>query len=446
MSHRRTPAKRFLVAACLAAATLATQGCGSGVKTPGPSITSLSPPATFGGTAIHLRVNGGGFKQTAAVLFNGTVHAASFESDTAISLSLTAQEIGTANHNTIAVQNSPAEVSNAATWKIVQRATYDAMHAYGDSITAGSAAPTGQRYVDLTSTALGLPLVDYGLGGDRACDLMPRQILTGSDATATVSKRLYTLMAGTNDADNGAPFGTGTNFQNCHLAAVAWLGVPASQKHTAADPQWSATAACSTGADSAHLGTMYCPGTGTLQFSAVDTGGHTLYLWYLLDDAASADSRINVTVGTYTGSVSTTGSGTIHTLNGTTASIGILRIPAPAGPQTVKLQASGGAGVLGVGWPPSESQQVAPVVVGEVPNQLVTSPSAPVAIQLGFDQDVIGNVLTLQGDTLDVRLATNRSTMLGLAEEMGDQVHPNPLGHKHLADAFIAAATLTPAP
>lgn len=54
----------------------------------------------------------------------------------------------------------------------------------------------------------------------------------------------------------------------------------------------------------------------------------------------------------------------------------------------------------------------------------------------GCGSGIANAVGVFPADGMDLRLVLNRPFMLGAADKMIDSLHPNALGHQHLATAF----------
>lgn len=87
-------------------ATVSVTVTGSGVANPVPSITSLSPSSlTVGASPQNLTINGTGFISTSAVTFNGIARIATYVSSTQLTISLTADDLATADSFPVVVTN-----------------------------------------------------------------------------------------------------------------------------------------------------------------------------------------------------------------------------------------------------------------------------------------------------------------------------------------------------
>lgn len=332
-----------------------------------------------------------------------------------------------------------------------------AYQALGDSITAGfTLLNPVSRYPDLLAAAWNFGPSSYNIAVSSAvtCDVLTTHILPNHLGPTQDAAPLSSLMIGTNDMDNfGVPRGE-PNFSTCHQAALAWLAIPREYKVLPGDPgatilsgPWQLPPAKF---DSTY-GTLYnSSGAGAAQFSVTSNGG-PLYLWYLLGDHIT---------GAFTVSLDGIPTGTTYTTN-PVDSIGsknnpdstgfaFLRFPVAAGPHTLRVDiAAGTVGILAAATPPSpDAASVHPTVLAtDVPNQNLSQAAAnPASIQQ-FSAVALADIALLVKDGLDIRTIPTHTFLGSSALEFTDFVHPNLLGHRHLADAFQDAytpASLTP--
>ena len=128
----------------------------------------------------------------------------------------------------------------------------------------------------------------------------------------------------------------------------------------------------------------------------------------------------------------------ISTANGGTQALAVVRLPADSGSHTVSIATIGFAGVLGIGSNPASAGRPR-LLVGDLPNQAVGAPVAPVAAQLVYVRHMLDVEQQLQADGIDIHRAQTRLYLLGTNAELGDQLHPTPLGQQELEKAFLAA-------
>ena len=323
--------------------------------------------------------------------------------------------------------------------------------AFGDSITYGATLPSSNdRYPTVIASALGLTLFNYALPGAIACDILPLQILRNPTQSTQASAPLSSLLIGSNDADF---YGTGPyepNFRACHQATLAWLAIPREYKVLPGDPAATPISGIWThqpdAADSTY-GTLYnSTGSGAARFS-LTTSGAPLYLWHLIRDSLN---------GTFTLTIDGVPSPTIYStqpthfigsiLNPDQAGFALIRLPVPPGLHQVEIDVtSGTVGILGLGTAPTPgTASVHPtVLVGDLPLQLLSNPTATPSDQAQYTQDIRDDLSLLQADGLDLRSIPTGQFFHATPLEMNDQVHPSILGQSHLADAFRAAIPST---
>lgn len=394
-----------------------------------------APVIAAGSASTMVTLHAAGVTATATLLVDGVAHPATVVSSTRVEATLSASELASPGRHTLQVANPSVPVSNALTVLITPR-----YEAYGDSITYGGtlADPSTQAYPYLLGASLSLPTYDVAIPGDQVCDIFPTQLTPVGSSSMATPAGLYSVTIGTNDVDRRGVGAYETLFNNCHNAVISWLGTLRTDKVLAGDAAFHASGSCSKAASGAWLGAAPCTGDGGFTVSVVSTG-HPVYVWYLLSDVAPSTAQLTVQMDGGAGTTLPTLSAIpIATQNGTHASIGMLRIPAASGSHTVSIVATAGAALLGAGS--NRGGNLRPqVVLGDLPNQFVSLPSASVNNQLQYSADIKANLAAALADGIDVRLAQDRSTMLGTGAEMTDSVHPNLLGHQHLAQAFLYA-------
>jgi len=307
--------------------------------------------------------------------------------------------------------------------------------AVGDSITAGAflSTPDTQAYPAVVAIARRWVLNNYGIPADMACDLFPRQIIPHRVAFTSTPGQVYSILIGTNDS---AIYGIGpyqTVYGECQLAAMIWLATRPEDKVIPGDTTVTATGACSgSSSDTAFL----CSGDGSLDFGTFSTTGNPVYLWYKVSDTSSANESFSVIVDGSSTKVSLKPTISVATVNGSTSSVYLLRLPVLAGQHRLQVQTTTNASILAVAS--NRANKPVVVAVGDVPNQTVDTIYTSVATQLAYIQISRQNVATAISDGLDVRAVNDRDYMLATRAEMIDNVHPNAFGHIHLAQAFAS--------
>jgi hypothetical protein len=135
----------------------------------------------------------------------------------------------------------------------------------------------------------------------------------------------------------------------------------------------------------------------------------------------------------------------MSTQNGTTESIGFLRLPGiAAGAHTVTFTQTSSTGtmqIVAIGTPPGVKRSLPTVIVGDLPNQEAIPGDECVLYPANcsaYPPDIQANVALFAGDGLNVIYSENHTYMFGTFAEMNDQLHPNPLGQSELRYAFEA--------
>lgn len=318
-------------------------------------------------------------------------------------------------------------------------------HAYGDSITFGYALPhpESQAYPVLIAHLNGLPLTNYAIPGDQACDVSTRQIFSHADSPSLARRGLYTLLISTNDANFRGPGPYENVFNRCHQAAISWLALPVEDKILA-------TSSLVTTTGPVHLETrnnwnaMTTDARGaSISFPIQLATARPLYIWYRIMDGYPGTFAYAID-GKQMGSAISITIPAILTSNGSQNSMAMIRIPSvSSGTHTVTFtQTSDGTsafGIVAIGAPPAVIQPELPIVlVGTTPRELAggaTPCGGNEAICLAYVEDIAANVAIFQGDGLKVRLFDTRKYMSGTAADLIDIVHPNATGHVEIAQA-----------
>jgi lysophospholipase L1-like esterase len=317
---------------------------------------------------------------------------------------------------------------------------------FGDSITVGYTLSPNQAYPYLVASALNTPLSNRAVSGDQACDIFPRQIYPHSVGYVLNANPVYSVMIGTNDVDVKGPGAYEANFNNCQSAVLTWLGTQPSDRLLPGNPSLNVTGGCENKPSSSVSGAILCAGntSGSITTSDFITNGQPIYIWYGFGDDSPVSAAFTASMDATTPqSVVTHPMPAIATENGTHNSIGLLRLPVAAGTHTITIHtATGGISILAIGT--NRSTRPVRLAIGDLPNQLLTNPGSSVANQLIYSADIQSNVNEAIADGIDARFVPDRTYMLGTAEEMNDQLHPNALGQQHLATAFLSVLPLTP--
>jgi hypothetical protein len=317
--------------------------------------------------------------------------------------------------------------------------------AFGDSITADVplTVRSWKAYPASLGPALKLATSDYAYSGDQACDIFPHQIRPNNIAYTTAARTLYSVMIGTNDMDAKDPVAYMPVYKTCLDAVVTWLGTTRSDKLLAGDDGVAVSGGCAAEPDPGHYGGMYCqpgvPGAVIVdQFFTLPN--HPLYIWYSYNDNAAAGSAMTVTVdGTSYPPVLSRPPVRMLTQNGTSNSIGVLRLAVAPGLHHIAISTTtGDVAVLGLGSTRSHNAPL--ILLGDIPNQLASNPVASLATQQAYSATAFSAFANDYYDGLTIFFVFDRLTMLGAPSEMADQKHPNALGQQHLEAAYLAAA------
>lgn len=337
-----------------------------------------------------------------------------------------------------------------------------AVTAFGDSFTAGFglASPSTQNWAALLAAEKGWTLTNSAVSGslcmDQADFFMPQNPTTTS---------IYAVMFGYNDMRvNGTSVSKQYEYQRCLLAALSWLGTPASQRVIG-----QACTVAGTGSNT--------PGYGGTIGKDLTVNGSTL----------TCNTPPGTTVTVYattqvinTGSFSVTIDGISYgtfSNTGTVTDVAGTRTYAPAAyrfaglqekPHTVVFNAISTDGVnntvhiLGVSVSsPAVGARTGPFVyVASIPRSNssgYTVTCSPTNCNNGSDAavgsynySVDQSVCDLAADGVQVVLVDVTNTQAfnpnDSSQIQADNVHPTALGATNLANAFISRATLTAYP
>ena len=314
-------------------------------------------------------------------------------------------------------------------------------HAFGDSITYGYDLPDRltQAYPVLISVASGLPLHDYGLDADQACDVPARQLFSNADAPSLEQQGLYTLLISTNDVDHKGIGPYEAVFNLCHQAAISWMALPAEFKVLATASQVSTAGQVILDKTNNWNSLVTMAQNASVSFTFSRTIDGPVYIWHRIIDNNPGTFEYSLDKQVI-GSGKTATNPDIFTLNGTNDSLALLRLPrVSSGPHTLTFrqtsEGSAGFAVTAIGLPPGEVQAGFPrVLVGTTPRQepgaTCSNSDNPCAVYIA---DITANVHLIAGDGLDVELFDSRKYTTGTGIDMVDSLHPNPLGHYEIA-------------
>ena len=137
-----------------------------------------------------------------------------------------------------------------------------------------------------------------------------------------------------------------------------------------------------------------------------------------------------------TGVASTATTPSMQTQNGTTNSLGLIRLPnVSSGSHTLTItqtSTSGQVGVVAVGSPSGTALSTLPLIlVGTTPRELSGSTGACANTDSpcqAYIADISAQVNLFAGDGLNVRLFDSRKYMTGTTADLSDSLHPNVKG------------------
>lgn len=321
-------------------------------------------------------------------------------------------------------------------------------HAYGASITYGATLsdPATQAYPALVAAYEHVPLEDYAISGDQACDVPTRQIFAHKDSPTLATHMVYSVLVGTNDVNIKGIGAYESVYTLCHQATLSWLAVPAEYKTLANDSRVT-TSGIGMIDSSNNWNAWTTAGQGSsVSFPITLTSGGPIYAWPIINDYNPATYTYSLD-GAVLGTASTQTNPSISTQHGTTNSLGFLRLPpVPAGKHVVTFTQTSagkdGVSVVGIGTPAGPATNRLPTVLaGTITYQFNTgrcnvSSEKPC---MEYNQDIEADVNLFSADGLDVRLFDTRKYMFGTATEMNDSLHPNVLGQIELSHAVEAS-------
>jgi len=309
-----------------------------------------------------------------------------------------------------------------------------ALHAMGDSITAGqNASSTSNRYVNLISSDKGIQLINRGVSGQLSCDMADTQVFP-LETPISSQNIIYTEMIGTNDANTKGAGSYEAVYNLCLNASLSWLAVPSASKKYAS----ACTASGSWAPDTSYgagIGRIVSGSGQTLSCTITTTGG-PIYAWYRLCDSCGGTFTYALDGGSTT-SINNTTSPAIATQNGGAHGEGFIRITGvAAGSHTVLFTTTNASAVsiAGIGTPPT-ANACCKVLAGGVPYQQSDANSAATS---AYNADVSADVTTLSGDGLNIAFVPVRS-YVNSTTDMSNSLHPNDTGMGHFRDAFEAS-------
>lgn len=311
----------------------------------------------------------------------------------------------------------------------------------GDSYTAGNGASSGAtQYTAVFAADTGLTITNKGVSGSGVED----NALSVYGVTPQAGS-LNTYMLGYNDAklQNALDLLTAV-IEPGWWAALTWLTLinadvlAASGAGVTRAGSWT-NAGWHTAMSTSHTGDT---------ITAQNVAGTVVYVGYLLTTAAAGTFSVlvdGISYGPYTCQSSTT------PLTATRMA-GVARIGGlQNGTHSVQVVANAAGGPVSIDWIGANGMAGATVVVGGIAHSDATGyASFPPhnygsdAIMDAYNAALLAVINTLCADGLDVRYADLDLVFLLTTDLYTDHVHPNDLGHQHIASAFAQTVMTVP--
>ena len=352
--------------------------------------------------------------------------------------------------------------------------------AHGDSITMGylSTGVAGQTvltgsYDSLLAADERAALSALGQIGYQACDLGAKWVFNNDALSSPDNSPIYTLMVGTNDANNkgvGA-YETGV-FKPCHQAIIAWDALankfPATNAAHGGICTNTGTWTYNPGGGAANwiIPNDFTYTNGSAKSCPVTTYGGPIYFWYYTQDTLTTAQFTYAVDGGSAATVNGYSTPAIAAVSGVNYGWQLARIPVSAGAHTVVFTSTGPTNsstspieILAIGTPPAQPYYGGPkVYVGGVPR---TNGDSNSAVFAAYNADALADVNLLAADGLNVYFVNVRNYLCttqlsgqcygyqGIADMNNStvdpvQLHPNPQGHQELKQAFEQAMQFTP--
>lgn len=315
----------------------------------------------------------------------------------------------------------------------------------GDSITGpGTAATSGNSYVSLLSTTLGVPITNYGVSGDQAADQAVRtygvNLAAGDKAT---------LMVGTNDQ---FLYGTSTYkqglFKSFHTSIFANIALPSKVNGNSSGMTYTGSWTTSQPTWARGKWSFTAGNTATATVS-----GTAVYVGVIRQDDISGNA-INGTADVYVdsvkvGSITTAGTG-MTTQNGNAYAPAAFRFGGlSAGSHTVQIVVTSAIpdyrGLMYVEYIAGSDQSSKPsVYVSTIPKYSTaayTTIGGSAANMATYNGIVTTNVSNAIADGLAVYQVDASAVVNQTSDLSSDGVHPVNSGHSKIFNAFFSAMT-----
>lgn len=336
-------------------------------------------------------------------------------------------------------------------------------NAFGDSIPCGFIEPGGSTppytrgedchqsgspitsYPSLIAATLnmtgngqtaGMQYENYAIPAAQSADVWPTEIGPNSISPSLASPILYGVMIGTNDANTHGVGSYEPIFSMLVGAVDYWLTIPSENKTlpAAVTPavNWTFGTVSSIG------GFLLTNTIGAPQVIPLKTYGGAGFIWFTVNDSSGSSGTFTykVDAGATSSGIVTHTVPAMNTPNGTTNSVGYIRIPAAtmgaAGAHTITVTMTAGSAIaiVGVGTVPlNQYYQHPTLMVDSIP--ILASLSVPAIT--AYNVDLLTVVRQMQADGADARYSLNSPLYMTdtSAELQSDGVHPTALGALH---------------
>ena len=276
-------------------------------------------------------------------------------------------------------------------------------------------------------------------------DVANNQIFKNENPSSTFSP-LYTLEIGTNECDyKHSTLYESAVFKPIHQACLSWLAIPSNYKVFGQASTQSGTWV-NDGNYQSGIGIVSATHNSTASFP-ITTGGGNIYIWYRVWDGGGGTFTYSLDGGTPV-SVNAYLDTTIATNLSGTKSIALARISGVSADDhtllitvTSPTNSSDSVGIWSIGTVPYLNYYRTPrVYSGGVLKQKSDGNEPWVS---NYNADAEADVDTLSQDGLSVYFVDVQSYE-NYATDIPIDVHPNNLGHRHLADAFESVIQAIP--